>query len=58
LLHATRLTWPELQVLYNVFGHTRVPERRLDHLSGYRNSRPVRIGNAAADQFQLDIYER
>lgn len=56
LLHATRLTWPELQVLYDAFGNTRLPERSLDHLAGYRHSRPVRVGNAAAEQFQLDVY--
>lgn len=56
LLHATRLTWPELQVLYDVFGETRLPEHEFDHLDGYRNSRPVRIGNDAENQLQLDIY--
>ncbi|HEY0873879.1 MAG TPA: glycoside hydrolase family 15 protein [Vicinamibacterales bacterium] len=56
LLHATRLTWPELQVLYDVYGEARLPERHLDHLSGYQRSVPVRVGNAAADQLQLDTY--
>ena len=56
LLHATRLTWPELQVLYDAFGNTRLPERSLDHLAGYRQSRPARVGNAASEQFQLDVY--
>lgn len=56
LLHATRLTWPELQILYDVYGETRLPEIELDHLEGYRSSRPVRVGNAAADQLQLDVY--
>lgn len=56
LLHATRLTWPELQVLYDVYGEAEVPEQELDHLSGYRGSRPVRIGNAAHAQRQLDVY--
>lgn len=56
LLHATHLTWPRLQVLYDVFGRTETEEHRLDHLAGYRDSRPVRVGNAAADQLQLDIY--
>jgi GH15 family glucan-1,4-alpha-glucosidase len=56
MLHATRLTWPELQVLYDVFGEARVPERTLDHLAGYGGSRPVRVGNGAQGQFQLDVY--
>ncbi len=56
MLHATRLTQPELRVLYTVFGQTPPPERELTNLSGYRESRPVRIGNAARDQLQLDVY--
>jgi GH15 family glucan-1,4-alpha-glucosidase len=44
-----------LNVLYGIDGRTEVPEICLDHLEGYRGSRPVRIGNAAAKQFQLDI---
>jgi GH15 family glucan-1,4-alpha-glucosidase len=56
LLHATRLTWPELQVMYDVYGRTNLEEQELDHLSGYRNSRPVRIGNEAHRQVQLDVY--
>ncbi len=56
LLHATRLTWPELQVVYNVFGEAKLPERALPHLAGYAGSRPVRIGNDAHGQLQLDVY--
>jgi GH15 family glucan-1,4-alpha-glucosidase len=56
LLHATRLTWPKLQVMYDIYGRTKLDEFELDHLAGYRNSRPVRIGNGAHDQKQLDIY--
>ena len=56
LLHATRLTWPELQVLYDVFGEARLPEQELVHLEGYAGSRPVRIGNDAQGQLQLDVY--
>jgi GH15 family glucan-1,4-alpha-glucosidase len=56
MLHSTRLTWPELQVVYDVHGETRLPERELSHLEGYAGSRPVRIGNGAATQFQLDTY--
>jgi GH15 family glucan-1,4-alpha-glucosidase len=56
MLHATRLTWPELQVLYDVFGEARLPEDELPHLVGYASSRPVRIGNGAQGQLQLDVY--
>jgi len=56
LLHATRLTWPELRVVYDVYGRTDMPELELSHWDGYAASQPVRIGNAAVDQFQLDVY--
>ena len=56
LLHATRLTWPELQVIYDVYGRARLPEKELEHFEGYRDSRPVRIGNNACSQRQLDVY--
>ena len=56
LLHATRLTWPELCVMYDVYGRTRLGERKLDWLEGYRGSAPVRIGNNAYAQVQLDAY--
>jgi GH15 family glucan-1,4-alpha-glucosidase len=56
LLHATRLTRPELRVLYDVFGRTPRRERVLAHLAGFAGNRPVRIGNAAAAQRQLDVY--
>ena len=56
LLYSTRLTQPHLQMLYDVFGESSVPEKTLDHLDGYRGSRPVRIGNDAHSQFQLDVY--
>jgi GH15 family glucan-1,4-alpha-glucosidase len=45
-----------LQVLYGIDGRHEVPEETLDHLRGYMDSRPVRIGNAAYSQLQLDIY--
>ena len=46
----------ELQVLYAVDGKRRVPEIDLPRLDGWRGSRPVRIGNGAATQFQADMY--
>ena len=55
LLHASQLTHPRLQVLYRLNGGERARERTLE-LHGYRGSRPVRIGNDAAGQTQLDIY--
>lgn len=45
-----------LQVMYAVDGGAELAERTLDHLDGYRGSRPVRIGNAAASQRQLDVH--
>jgi GH15 family glucan-1,4-alpha-glucosidase len=44
------------QIMYTVDGEDRVPEYVIDDLEGYRGSKPVRIGNAAAEQVQLDIY--
>ncbi|MBX3357413.1 MAG: glycoside hydrolase family 15 protein [Phycisphaeraceae bacterium] len=45
-----------LQVLYGIDGRTTVDEQTLDHLDGYRGSKPVRIGNGAVSQLQMDIY--
>ena len=45
-----------LQVMYGIDGRRKLDEFALDHLCGYENSRPVRIGNAAYQQLQLDIY--
>jgi GH15 family glucan-1,4-alpha-glucosidase len=45
-----------LQVMYGVDGRQKLDESSLDHLRGYEHSRPVRIGNAAYRQLQLDIY--
>ena len=55
LLHAAQLTHPRLQVLYGLDGGPDAAERELP-LAGYRGSRPVRVGNDAVDQRQLDIY--
>jgi GH15 family glucan-1,4-alpha-glucosidase len=56
LLHATRLTRPELRVVYDVFGNRPPKETELPHWKGYAESRPIRLGNAARDQLQLDVY--
>ncbi|MCU1450172.1 MAG: glycoside hydrolase 15-related protein [Acidimicrobiales bacterium] len=45
-----------LQIMYGVGGERRLVEMQLDHLEGYRHSPPVRLGNAAAQQLQLDVY--
>ncbi|MCP2324272.1 GH15 family glucan-1,4-alpha-glucosidase [Hamadaea flava] len=55
LMHASQLTHPRLRVLYRLDGGPHAGERTLP-LSGYRRSRPVRVGNAAAGQLQLDTY--
>jgi GH15 family glucan-1,4-alpha-glucosidase len=56
LLHSTRLTQPELRILYDVHGKRPPRERVVEGVSGWRGSRPVRVGNAASGQLQLDVY--
>jgi GH15 family glucan-1,4-alpha-glucosidase len=47
---------PELQIVYGIDGRRDLAEQELGHLRGYRDSGPVRIGNGAHDQLQLDVY--
>jgi GH15 family glucan-1,4-alpha-glucosidase len=56
LMQASQLTHPRLQVLYRLDGGASAAEHIIGAYSGYRGSRPVRIGNGAVDQLQLDIY--
>jgi GH15 family glucan-1,4-alpha-glucosidase len=46
----------KLQIMYGIGGERRLTEFELDDMPGYEGSRPVRVGNAAVDQFQLDVY--
>jgi GH15 family glucan-1,4-alpha-glucosidase len=56
LLHASRLSRPHLKVLYTLYGKPSAKEREVDDVPGYRGSVPVRIGNEARTQHQLDVY--
>ncbi|MGI5487444.1 glycoside hydrolase family 15 protein [Microtetraspora malaysiensis] len=56
LLRAIAGRAEDLQIMYGVAGERRLPEMTLDWLGGYEESRPVRIGNGAASQLQLDVY--
>ena len=55
LMHASQLTHPTVRVLYRLNGRAEATEKSLP-LGGYRGSQPVRIGNGAAGQTQLDVY--
>jgi GH15 family glucan-1,4-alpha-glucosidase len=46
----------KLQIMMGIGGEREIPETTLDHLEGYRRSSPVRVGNAASKQLQLDVY--
>jgi len=56
LLRAVAGDPAKMQILYGISGEHRIPEQELPWLPGYAGSSPVRIGNAAAEQFQLDVY--
>ena len=56
LIHSTRLTRPRLKILYDVYGNHPAREHELERWRGFCNSRPVRVGNAAVEQLQLDVY--
>ena len=56
LLHSTNLTQPRLLALYTLYGRRTPKERLLSSWRGYRDSRPVRLGNGARDQMQMDVY--
>ena len=55
LLRAVAGDPERLQIMYGIDGRRRLDEEELDHLAGYENSRPVRIGNGAVDQYQADV---
>jgi GH15 family glucan-1,4-alpha-glucosidase len=55
-MHAVAGAPDEIQIMYGVAGERRLTEFEIPELPGYEESRPVRIGNAASDQFQLDVY--
>lgn len=56
LLRAIAGNPAELQIMYSLDGTRRLPEIELPWLAGYEGSKPVRIGNAASDQLQLDVW--
>lgn len=55
LLRAVAGDPEDLQIMYGLAGERRLPERELDNLPGYADSRPVRVGNGAVDQYQADV---
>jgi GH15 family glucan-1,4-alpha-glucosidase len=56
LLRAVAGDPPDLRIMYGIDGRRRLPEETLDWLTGFDGSTPVRIGNAAAEQLQLDVW--
>jgi GH15 family glucan-1,4-alpha-glucosidase len=56
LINLRRHSKEKLQIMMGIGGEKEIPETTLDHLEGYRRSSPVRVGNAASKQLQLDVY--
>jgi GH15 family glucan-1,4-alpha-glucosidase len=56
LLRAVAGDPDDLQIMYGLAGERRLPEFEVEWLAGYEHSRPVRVGNAAVNQLQLDVY--
>ncbi len=56
LLRAVAGSPPDLKIMYGIHGERRLPEYELPWLAGYQRSGPVRVGNGASDQFQLDVW--
>jgi GH15 family glucan-1,4-alpha-glucosidase len=56
LVHASRLTRPRAETLYTLDGKPGRKQREVNGVSGFRGSKPVRVGNQATDQYQLDVY--
>lgn len=56
LLHQCRVTNGRTRIFYGVSSNSSLKEQRLDHMEGYKGSRPVRIGNGAARHLQLDVF--
>jgi len=56
LYNSCKSTHPQVQIMYGIRGETELSEHTLDHLDGYRGSRPVRTGNGAHGQRQIDVY--
>lgn len=56
LLRAIAGSAAQMQIMYGVHGERRLNESEINWLPGYENSKPVRVGNAASNQFQLDVY--
>ena len=56
LYNSCKATHPRVQIMYGIDGETELTELTLDHLAGYRGSRPVHTGNGAFSQQQIDVY--